>query len=144
MAGLTSLARMVFGSANDRRLKRYAPKVVAVNALEAEVSALSDEELRARTAKFKADVAAGARLDDLLEPAFATVREAAKRTLGQRHFDVQLIGGMVLKLVMTCPAMRSMAIGPPPLYGTASRLVFVIILNISPAKCSGLPTPEVA
>ena len=96
MAGLTSLARMVFGSANDRRLKRYAPKVVAVNALEAEVSALSDEELRARTAKFKADVAAGARLDDLLEPAFATVREAARRSLGQRHFDVQLIGGMVL------------------------------------------------
>ena len=55
-----------------------------------------------------------------------------------------MIGGMVLKLVMTCPATRSIAIGPPPLYGTGSRFVFVIILNISPAKCSGLPTPEVA
>ncbi len=96
MAGLASLARMVFGSSNDRRLKRYVPKVEAINALEAEVAALSDDELRARTAKFKADIASGVSLDDLLEPAFATVREAGKRALGQRHFDVQLVGGMVL------------------------------------------------
>ncbi|HVY19391.1 MAG TPA: DEAD/DEAH box helicase, partial [Bauldia sp.] len=96
MAGLGSIARKLFGSANDRRLKTYAPKVAAINALEPEVSALSDEQLRARTDKFKADIAAGASLDDLLVPAFATVREAAKRALGQRHFDVQLIGGMVL------------------------------------------------
>ena len=91
-----ALAKKIFGSANDRRLKTFAPKVQAINALEAEVSALSDEALKARTVEFRAELAAGRSLDDLLVPAFATVREAAKRTLGQRHFDVQLIGGMVL------------------------------------------------
>ena len=91
-----ALARKIFGSANDRRLKGYAPKVAAINALEAEVAALSDEALRARTDEFRAQIAAGRTLDELLPAAFATVREAAKRTLGQRHFDVQLIGGMVL------------------------------------------------
>src|SRR3954467_10891979 len=96
MAGLGALARKIFGSANDRRLKRYQPTVAAINALEAEVAALSDDELRARTDKFRAGVAAGKSLDDLIVPAFATVREAGKRTLGQRHFDVQLMGGMVL------------------------------------------------
>ena len=91
-----ALAKKIFGSANDRRLKTFAPKVQAINALEAEVSALSDDALKARTVEFRAQLAAGRSLDDLLVPAFATVREAAKRTLGQRHFDVQLIGGMVL------------------------------------------------
>jgi preprotein translocase subunit SecA len=91
-----SLARKIFGSANDRRLRTYDPKVAAINALEPELEALSDEALRARTDEFRRQVAAGASLDDLLVPAFATVREASKRTLGQRHFDVQLIGGMVL------------------------------------------------
>ena len=91
-----SLAKKIFGSVNDRRLKSYRPKVAAINALEAELEALSDEQLRARTEEFKAQLAAGQTLDDILVPAFATVREAAKRTLGQRHFDVQLIGGMVL------------------------------------------------
>ena len=93
---LGSLARKIFGSANDRRLKTYGPKVAAINALEPEIAALSDEALRARTDDFRAQLAAGSKLDDLLVPAFATVREAAKRTLGQRHFDVQLVGGMVL------------------------------------------------
>ena len=93
---LGTLARKIFGSANDRRLKGYAPKVAAINALEAEVAVLSDEALRDRTRQFREQLAAGASLDDILAPAFATVREAAKRTLGQRHFDVQLIGGMVL------------------------------------------------
>ncbi len=93
---LGALARKIFGSANDRRLKGYAPKVAAINALEAEVAALSDEALRARTDEFRAQIAAGRTLDELLPAAFATVREAAKRTLGQRHFDVQMIGGMVL------------------------------------------------
>jgi preprotein translocase subunit SecA len=96
MVGLGSLARKIFGSANDRRIKGYAPKVAAINALEAELQSLSDEEIRARTADFRAKLAAGTDLDDLLVPAFATVREAAKRTLGQRHFDTQLVGGMVL------------------------------------------------
>jgi len=91
-----ALARKFFGSANDRRIKGYHSRVDAINALEPEVAALSDEALRARTGEFKQQLADGKTLDDILVPAFATVREAAKRTLGQRHFDVQLIGGMVL------------------------------------------------
>ncbi|MGI8527437.1 MAG: preprotein translocase subunit SecA [Pseudolabrys sp.] len=91
-----AVARKLFGSANDRRIKSYQPRVDAINAMEAEVAALSDEALQARTAELKKRVAEGASLDDVLEPAFATVREAAKRTIGQRHFDVQLIGGMIL------------------------------------------------
>ncbi len=91
-----ALAKKIFGSVNDRRLKTYAPKVAAINALEAEIARLSDDQLRARTAAFRQQLADGAEIDDLLVPAFATVREAAKRTLGQRHFDVQLVGGMVL------------------------------------------------
>ena len=91
-----ALARRFFGTPNDRRIKAYQPKVNAINALEAEVAALSDEALKARTAEFQRQLADGKTLDDILVPAFATVREAAKRTLGQRHFDVQLIGGMVL------------------------------------------------
>jgi preprotein translocase subunit SecA len=90
------LARKIFGSSNERRIRTYQPRVEAINALESELVALSDEALRARTETFKKEIAEGKSLDDLLVPAFATVREAAKRTLGQRHFDVQLIGGMVL------------------------------------------------
>jgi preprotein translocase subunit SecA len=93
---LGNLAKKIFGSANDRRLKTFRPRVDAINALEPELAALSDEALRARTEAFRAEVAAGKSLDDLLVPAFATVREAAKRAYGQRHFDVQLVGGMVL------------------------------------------------
>jgi preprotein translocase subunit SecA len=93
---LGALAKKIFGSANDRRVKAYQSRVNAINGLEAELAALSDEALRARTEAFKAEVAAGKTLEDILVPAFATVREAAKRTLGQRPFDVQLMGGMVL------------------------------------------------
>ena len=93
---LGAVARKFFGSANDRRVRKYQPRVDAINALEPELAKLSDDELRARTVAFKKEVADGKSLDDILVPAFATVREAAKRTLGQRHFDVQLIGGMVL------------------------------------------------
>jgi len=93
---LGAVARKLFGSANDRRIKGYQPRVQAINALEPELSKLSDEELRARTAEFKKQLAEGKTLDDILVPAFATVREAGKRVLGQRHFDVQLIGGMIL------------------------------------------------
>ncbi|WP_321344542.1 preprotein translocase subunit SecA [Breoghania sp.] len=96
MVGLGAIARKIFGSANDRKIKTYRGKVEAINALEPEVAALSDEELQARTAEFRQQLADGAKVDDLLVPAFATVREAAKRVLGQRHFDVQLVGGMVL------------------------------------------------
>lgn len=91
-----ALARKFFGSSNDRRVKGYQSRVNAINALEPELIKLSDDELKARTSEFKKQLAEGKTLDDLLVPAFATVREAAKRTLGQRHFDVQLIGGMVL------------------------------------------------
>jgi preprotein translocase subunit SecA len=91
-----ALARKFFGSANERRIKGYMPRVNDINALEGELAALSDEALKARTAEFRRELAEGKTLDDILVPAFATVREAAKRTLGQRHFDVQLIGGMVL------------------------------------------------
>jgi len=91
-----AIARKLFGSSNERRIKSYLPRVAQINALEKELEALSDEELRARTDAFKKQVADGAALDDVLVPAFATCREAAKRTLGQRHFDVQLMGGMIL------------------------------------------------
>ena len=91
-----TVMKRVFGSSNDRRLKGYRPKVAAINALEPEFAALSDEELRAKTDEFSAELKAGKTFDDILAPAFATVREAAKRTLKQRHFDVQLVGGLVL------------------------------------------------
>ncbi|MFZ1773362.1 MAG: preprotein translocase subunit SecA, partial [Rhizobiaceae bacterium] len=96
MLSLGGIARKLFGSSNDRRIKALRPKVAEIGALEAELEALSDEALKARTAKFREELAAGASVDDLLVPAFATVREAAKRALGLRPFDVQLIGGIIL------------------------------------------------
>jgi preprotein translocase subunit SecA len=93
---LASIARAIFGSANDRSLKGYQRRVPAINALEDGMNALSDEALAAKTPEFRARLADGATLDDLLPEAFAVVREASRRTLGQRHFDVQLVGGMVL------------------------------------------------
>jgi len=86
----------VFGTANERELKRMAPIVAQINSLEAQTRALTDEQLRARTAEFRQRVADGESLDDVLPEAFAVVREAGRRTLNMRHFDVQLIGGMVL------------------------------------------------
>ena len=92
-----SLAKSLFGSGtNDRAVKRYASQVAAVNALEDETAALSDEQLHASTADLRARLADGVTLDDLLPEAFARVREAAKRALGQRHYDVQLMGGIAL------------------------------------------------
>src|SRR5258705_10152572 len=91
-----ALARKIFGSSNERRIRSYQPRVDEINALEKELEKLSDDALRARTDAFKKEIAEGKSLDDILVPAFATCREAAKRTLGQRHFDVQLIGGMIL------------------------------------------------
>ena len=91
-----ALAKKLFGSVNDRRVKGYQARVKRINALEPEIAKLTDEQLRQKTDDFRARLAAGEALDDLLEEAFAVVREAGKRVLGQRHFDVQLIGGMVL------------------------------------------------
>lgn len=91
-----ALAKRLFGSANDRIVKSMKSRVDAITALEPDMEALSDAELRARTDWFRERLAAGESLDDILTDAFATVREASKRVLGQRHYDVQLIGGMVL------------------------------------------------
>ncbi len=91
-----ALARRLFGSANERYVKGLQPLVDAINALEPELEALSDEALRQRTPWLRERLQKGEELDDILVDAFATVREASKRTLGQRHFDVQLMGGMVL------------------------------------------------
>jgi preprotein translocase subunit SecA len=90
------IARAIFGTTNDRSLKRLQARVPQINALEPALSALPDEALRARTDEFRRRIAEGASLDELLPEAFATVREASRRALGLRHFDVQLIGGMVL------------------------------------------------
>src|SRR5688572_11924138 len=96
LSTIGGFAAKIFGSSNERRVRGYQPRVEAINALEDDVARLTDDELRMRTDKFRQQLAEGASLNDILVPAFATVREAAKRTLGQRHFDVQLIGGMVL------------------------------------------------
>ena len=93
---LGKLLAKIFGSKNDRMIKRYRKVVKAINALEATIAPLSDEELAGKTVEFKERLAQGATLDDLLPEAFAVVREAAKRVLGERHYDVQLIGAMVL------------------------------------------------
>ncbi len=91
-----AFARRLFGSANDRYVKSLEPLIGEITALEPQFVALDDAALRDRTGQFKDRLAQGESLDDLLVEAFATVREAAKRTLGQRHFDVQLMGGIVL------------------------------------------------
>ena len=100
MLGLGRLAATVFGTTNSRKLAVFQKRVPAINALEATYAALSDSELKDLTAQFKAEYAAGKTTDELLVPAFAAVREAAKRSLGLRPFDVQLVGGMVLNANM--------------------------------------------
>jgi preprotein translocase subunit SecA len=93
---ISTFAGRIFGTSNERKIRGYRPKVVAINDLEAEIEKLNDADLKHRTVGFREQLANGRDLEDLLIPAFATVREAARRTLGQRHFDVQLMGGMVL------------------------------------------------
>ncbi len=134
MLSFGTLASKVFGSSNDRKLKKYGPIVDQINALEAETKALSDEALRARTDEFRARLREGAELDDLLPEAFATVREAAIRTLGQRHFDVQLIGGMVLHEgriaeMKTGEGKTLVATLPVYLNALAGRGVHVVTVN---------------
>ena len=92
----SALAKGLFGDANDREVKKLAPQIKAINDAEAEMQALSDDKLKAQTEVLRKRLAQGETEDDILIDAFATVREAAKRTLGQRHFDVQLMGGIVL------------------------------------------------
>jgi len=93
---ITTALKKIFGSRNDRELKRIGKMVKSINELEADYDALSDDDLRAKTEEFRGRVTAGASLDQLLPEAFAAVRAAGKRTLGMRHFDVQLIGGIAL------------------------------------------------
>ena len=93
---MLGFAKKLFGSSNDRKVKGLAARVGQINALEPQFAVLSDAELRGKTEIFRTRFASGETLEDLLPEAFATVREAAKRTLGQRHYDVQLVGGMVL------------------------------------------------
>jgi preprotein translocase subunit SecA len=90
------IIKKVFGTSHEREIKRLRPRVERINALEPKWEKLSDAELRGKTAEFKQKLENGATLDDILEESFATVREASKRILGMRHYDVQLIGGMVL------------------------------------------------
>ncbi len=96
MVSLGGIARKLFGSSNDRRVRSFKSRVDAINALEPEMKALSDEALQAKTVEFREQLASGKTLDDILVPAFAVAREAAFRVLGLRPFDVQLIGGMIL------------------------------------------------
>ncbi|MDP7182993.1 MAG: preprotein translocase subunit SecA, partial [Alphaproteobacteria bacterium] len=91
-----AIAQRIFGTANDRYLDKLQPIVGEINDLEPSLEKLSDDELRARTDNFRGRIGQGETLDDLLVEVFATVREAAKRTLGQRHFDVQIMGGIIL------------------------------------------------
>jgi preprotein translocase subunit SecA len=134
-----AVARKLFGSANERRIRSYLPRVRDINALEKELENLSDDALKARTDEFKKKVAEGVSLDDILVPAFATVREASKRTLGQRHFDVQLIGGMILhegkiSEMKTGEGKTLVATLPVYLNAIAGRGVHVVTVNDYLAK----------
>jgi preprotein translocase subunit SecA len=134
-----AVARKLFGSSNDRRIRAYRPRVEEINALEGELQGLSDDALRARTEDFKKKLAEGRTLDDILVPAFATVREAAKRTLGQRHFDVQMIGAMVLhegKIAEMKTGEGKTLVATLPVYlnALAGRGVHVVTVNDYLAK----------
>ncbi|HLB14242.1 MAG TPA: preprotein translocase subunit SecA [Burkholderiales bacterium] len=128
------LLRAIFGSRNDRLLKHYAKTVTRINALEGEIAALSNEALAGKTPEFKDRFAKGETLDDLLPEAFAVVREASKRTLEMRHFDVQLIGGMVLhdgKIaeMRTGEGKTLVATLPAYLNALAGRGVHIVTVN---------------
>ncbi|MEL6819321.1 MAG: preprotein translocase subunit SecA [Pseudomonadota bacterium] len=134
MVSLGGLARKVFGSPNDRRLKGYNARVPAINALEPEMEALSDDALRAKTAEFRERFKNGETLDDLLVEAFAVAREGSKRALGMRPFDVQLIGGMVLHErsiaeMRTGEGKTLVATLPVYLNAIAQRGVHVVTVN---------------
>ena len=131
---ISKLLKSVFGSRNDRLLKQYRQNVNAINALEASVAALSDEELQNKTAHFKQRVQQGETLDDLLPEAFAVVREGGRRALQMRHFDVQLIGGMVLHYgkiaeMRTGEGKTLMATLPAYLNALSGKGVHVVTVN---------------
>jgi len=139
MLGLGTLAKSIFGSSNERKVKPYWGNVAKINALEPRFQPMSDEELRNQTVLFRERLAKGETLDDLLPEAFAVVREAAKRTLGQRHFDVQLVGGMVLHggniaEMKTGEGKTLVATLPTYLNALAGRGVHVVTVNDYLAK----------
>ncbi|MDY6901923.1 MAG: preprotein translocase subunit SecA, partial [Cyanobacteriota bacterium] len=90
------MLKTLLGDPNARKLKKYQPSITEVNLLEEEIKVLSDEQLKAKTPEFKQRLKNGETLDDILPEAFAVTREAGRRVLGMRHFDVQLLGGMIL------------------------------------------------
>lgn len=131
---LLGIAKKIFGSSNDRRLKPLWKRIEVINGLEESLSGLSDEQLIARTGELRGRHQNGETLDDLLEDAFATVREAAKRALGQRHYDVQLLGGMVLHQggiseMKTGEGKTLVATLPTYLNALAGKGVHVITVN---------------
>jgi preprotein translocase subunit SecA len=131
---ISKLLKSVFGSRNDRLLKQYRQTVTRINALEAEISSLSDDALRGKTAEFKQRVQQGESLDALLPEAFAVVREGSKRALQMRHFDVQLIGGMVLHYgkiaeMRTGEGKTLMATLPAYLNALSGKGVHVVTVN---------------
>src|SRR5215218_8760721 len=128
------LLAKVIGTQNEREIKRLRPRVAEISALEPQIQALTDEQLRAKTDEFRKRVADGASLDDLLVEAFAVVREAGWRVLKMRHFDVQLIGGMVLHAgriaeMKTGEGKTLVATLPAYLNALASKGVHVVTVN---------------
>ena len=139
---IASLAKTIFGSSNDRYVRSLGKFVDATNNFEPTISALSDGELRGQTELFRQRLANGTKLDDLLPEAFATVREAAVRTLGQRHYDVQLIGGIALHRgeiaeMKTGEGKTLVATLPVYLNALAGKGVHVITVNDYLAQLHG-------
>ncbi|WP_374653453.1 preprotein translocase subunit SecA [Phenylobacterium sp.] len=137
-----SIFQRFFGSSNDRKVKALNARVAKINAFEPKMQALSDDELRAKTQEFKDRLAAGETLDQILEEAFAVVREASKRVLGQRHFDVQMVGGMVLHNggiaeMRTGEGKTLVATSPVYLNALAGKGVHVITVNDYLAQLHG-------
>ena len=131
---MLGFAKKLFGSPNDRKVKAFAARALLINALEPEYMALSDEALRGKTQEFKDRLAQGATLDDIMNEAFAAVREASRRTLGQRHYDVQLVGGMVLHQggiseMRTGEGKTLVATAPTYLNALSGKGVHVITVN---------------
>ncbi|MGA0607637.1 preprotein translocase subunit SecA [Phenylobacterium sp. VNQ135] len=129
-----SIFQRFFGSSNDRKVKAFQARVLKINALEPKIQGLSDAELRAKTDEFKARLAKGETLDQIMDEAFAVVREAAKRVLGQRHYDVQLVGGMILHEggiaeMRTGEGKTLVATAPTYLNALAGKGVHVITVN---------------
>ena len=129
-----SIFQRLFGSSNDRKVKALAGRVAKINRLEPSTQALSDEALRAKTVEFRERLGRGETLDQLLEEAFAVVREASRRVLGQRHFDVQLVGGIGLheggiSEMRTGEGKTLVATSPVYLNALAGKGVHVITVN---------------